>query len=545
MVSFNIPWKCLDLESEPTKTIINQPNLNQPKTPKTFVQALSNVCDIPLSQLPQPVVKGDRLAIEIPEVAYQVGLDACKHNLHGRILWPKGSSPLSVVALKAKLSSVWKDFSKWGLISLGKGFYEFTFSTLEDVRRVRSVPSWSLNPGLLKLFAWSKDFNPKAQQNTFAQLWVKFYGLSQEYWHKNILFTIVGSLGTPICMDSVTARPMHERTFGQFARVLVDIDISQPLRNKVLVERKGFAFFVEIDYENVPDFCNACQVIGHHVDNCRRWNNEDEGKTNKEIIAKKQVAVDAKKTYVQTRDGRPQQQKQKENEVINVESHDCNVIVIGGNSEQENAKGKGFEHNSLEENPQLQIEIVNTALLHKDSNLPKQKTPVYNEVVVLSPILTPEAIFKEQDLQLETDLNANVEVVDGLVDSDVSSDSFVDATQQHLGTPSATNACADSSQVPDLPTKNKVVACHSNSSSDQIQTPDRVKKDMVFLKNSWAAMAEEEDEIQQVPEQDLTHPDDGFTMNISKHQKKIQRKKNHSSKESYATRSKVSLKPFR
>ncbi|KAK2404888.1 hypothetical protein QL285_054191 [Trifolium repens] len=338
MVSFNIPWKCLYFESEPTKTIINQPNLNQPKTPKTFVQALSNVCDIPLSQLPQPVVKGVRLAIEIPEVAYQVGLDACKHNLHGRILWPKGSSPLSVVALKAKLSSVWKDFSKWGLISLGKGFYEFTFSTLEDVRRVRSVPSWSLNPGLLKLFAWSKDFNPKAQQNTFAQLWVKFYGLSQEYWHKNIIFTIAGSLGTPICMDSVTARSMHERTFGQFARVLVDIDISQPLRNKVLVERKGFAFFVEIDYENVPDFCNACQVIGHHVDNCRRWNKEDEVKTNKGIIAKKQVAVDAKKAYVQTRDGRPQQQKQNENEVINVESHDCNVIVIGGNSEQENAK---------------------------------------------------------------------------------------------------------------------------------------------------------------------------------------------------------------
>jgi hypothetical protein len=125
---------------------------------------------------------------------------------------------------------------------------------------------------------------------------------------------------------------------------------------------------------------------------------------------------------------------------------------------------------------------------------------VYNEVVVLSPILTPGAIFKEQDLQLESDLNANVDVVDGLVDSDVSSDSFVDATQQHLGTPSATNACADSSQVPDLPTKNKVVACHSNSSSDPIQTPDRVKKDMVFLKNSWAAMAEEEDEIQQDPE---------------------------------------------
>jgi hypothetical protein len=165
MASFNIPWKCLDLDSEPKNNIISQP-----KTPKSFAQALTNLCDIPLSQLPQPVVKGDRLAIEIPEITYQAGLDACKHNLHGRIIWPKGSTPLSVVALKAKLSLIWKGFSKWGVISLGKGFFEFTFSTLEDVRRVRSIPSWNINPGMLKLFAWSKDFNPRMQHNTSAQV---------------------------------------------------------------------------------------------------------------------------------------------------------------------------------------------------------------------------------------------------------------------------------------------------------------------------------------------------------------------------------------
>jgi hypothetical protein len=190
MVSFNIPWKCLDLSNEPQNKII------EPAKPqKSFAQALTNLCDIPISQLPQPVVKGERLAIEIPEVAYEAGLDACKNNLHSQILWPKGSTPLSVVALKAKLSLIWK------------------------------------------------DFNPKLQHNTSVQVWVKIFGLSQEYWNKNILFTIAGSIGTPICMDSASAKPMHERTFGQFARILVDIDLLQLLRYKLLVERKGFAFF--------------------------------------------------------------------------------------------------------------------------------------------------------------------------------------------------------------------------------------------------------------------------------------------------------------
>jgi hypothetical protein len=114
---------------------------------------------------------------------------------------------------------------------------------LEDVRRVRSSPSWNLNPGLLKLFAWTRYFNPKLQHNTSVQVWVKIFGLSWEYWHNNILFTINGSIGTPICMDSASAKPMHERTFGQFVRILVYIDLLQPLRHKLLVERKRFAFF--------------------------------------------------------------------------------------------------------------------------------------------------------------------------------------------------------------------------------------------------------------------------------------------------------------
>ncbi|MCI21095.1 hypothetical protein A2U01_0042259, partial [Trifolium medium] len=184
-------------------------------------------------------------------------------------------------------------------MSLGKGFYEFSFSTLEDVRRVRSIASWNLNPGFLKLFAWSKDFNPRVQQNVSAQVWVRIYGLSQEYWRPNIIFAIASSIGTPICTDAVTAMPLMERTFGQFVRVLVDMDLSQTLRHKVLVERKGFAFFVELDYENLPQFCSNCKVIGHHVGNCKKLNYVEEENPNKDSKDKKTQGKEATKVYKQ------------------------------------------------------------------------------------------------------------------------------------------------------------------------------------------------------------------------------------------------------
>jgi hypothetical protein len=295
MDSFCIPWACLDSTSKP----VNQEKL-KPKPQKSFAQAFTNVCDIPLSQLPQACVKGDNLAIPIPEKEYTAGIKACKHNLQGRIIWPKGATPLTVAALKNKLAPIWKDLSKWGVSSLGKGFYEFCFSSLEDVRRVRSVASWALNPGSLKLFARTKDFIPRVQHNLSAQVWVRFYGLSQEYWCPNILFAIASSIGTLICIDAITAKPMMERTFGQFVRVLVDMDLSQTLRDKVLVERKGFAFFVELDYENLPDFCSNCKILGHNMHNCKKLISLEEEKQDKHFKDKRQP----QKMYVQSNDGR-------------------------------------------------------------------------------------------------------------------------------------------------------------------------------------------------------------------------------------------------
>jgi hypothetical protein len=89
----------------------------------------------------------------------------------------------------------------------------------------------------LKLFPWTRDFNHKLLNNSSVQVWVRIFGLAQEYWRKNILFSIVSGVGSPICTDASTAKPMFERTFGQYARVLVDIDLSLPLRHRLLVER--------------------------------------------------------------------------------------------------------------------------------------------------------------------------------------------------------------------------------------------------------------------------------------------------------------------
>lgn len=77
---------------------------------------------------------------------------------------------------------MWKDMSQQGIQFLGKGLYELTFTRLEDVKRVRSISSWNLNPGIMKLFSWTRDFNPSLLNRTNAQVWIRIYGPAQEYW---------------------------------------------------------------------------------------------------------------------------------------------------------------------------------------------------------------------------------------------------------------------------------------------------------------------------------------------------------------------------
>jgi len=85
----------------------------------------------------------------------------------------------------------------------------------------------------------------------------------------NIIFAIASCLGTPLRLDAETSKCPLERSFGHFARVLIDIDLSANIRHKLWVEREGYAFLVNVVYENLPLFCSQCHNIGHGFSSCK------------------------------------------------------------------------------------------------------------------------------------------------------------------------------------------------------------------------------------------------------------------------------------
>ncbi|GAU34190.1 hypothetical protein TSUD_162910 [Trifolium subterraneum] len=260
--SKDLPWSFLDTNvpsgrpshgnASPTPVLLPQR--------KSFAQALQNVCDVP------------------------VGLDRCKNNLHGRLIMTKGDKPLRFQEIRENLIKAWASVEKWQITSLGNGFYEFYFQNRKDLNLVWSIGTWNLKPGLLRLSTWSNDFKPDDLKVTHTQIWIRIYGLPQEYWMPTTLFAIVSGIGTPLSLDEAT----KQRTMGHFARISVDVNLAEELHYHILVEREGYAFFVDIDYENLPYFCEHCCCIGHSIDKCRKINGNTNGqKKNMDMVVPK------------------------------------------------------------------------------------------------------------------------------------------------------------------------------------------------------------------------------------------------------------------
>ncbi|XP_045791366.1 uncharacterized protein LOC123886072 [Trifolium pratense] len=284
--SRDLPWSILAANvssGHSHDTALAAPVLSPQR--KSFAQALQNVCDVLVGNFPKPCLKGKRLSIKIPEDSYKAGLDRCKNNLHGRLIMAKGDKPLRLHEIREKLTKAWAPVNKWQITPLGKGFYEFYFQNCEDLNRVWSIGTWNLKPGLLRLSAWSSDFKPENLKVTNAQIWIRIYGLPQEYWMPTTLFSIAFGIGTPLSLDEAT----KQRTMGHFARILVDVNLAEELHYQILVEREGYAFFVDIDYENLPYFCEHCCCIGHSIDKCRNVNSKakDQKKSVEKVVPNK------------------------------------------------------------------------------------------------------------------------------------------------------------------------------------------------------------------------------------------------------------------
>nr|XP_016464393.1 PREDICTED: uncharacterized protein LOC107787350 [Nicotiana tabacum] len=126
----------------------------------------------------------------------------------------------------------------------------------------------SNRPIILK--PWIADFDFNKEFPTEIPLWVKFPNLPMSCWGSRTLSRIASMLGNPVFADECTTK----QTRISYARMLVEINVSQPLSDEItVIDPKGKHFQQQVTYDWKPEFCETSQVVGHK---CREKGEEEE-----------------------------------------------------------------------------------------------------------------------------------------------------------------------------------------------------------------------------------------------------------------------------
>ncbi|XP_057775207.1 uncharacterized protein LOC130994192 [Salvia miltiorrhiza] len=197
---------------------------------------------------------------------YKKQVEDFRHVLIGRLLLCKGDKPRTIIDLKVELQQLWHIKERWTLTPMAKGFYILNFSSAEDKALVKQRTGWELSKGSLRIREWVSFFDPYKEISSLCHVWVRIYYLPIELWHPEVFASIGRIIGLPILFDSTSVH----REVGHFTRMLVEVDLAQPLQESMTLGCGNNSFYIEFSDEQLPLYCSHCRLTGHSRDKCNK-----------------------------------------------------------------------------------------------------------------------------------------------------------------------------------------------------------------------------------------------------------------------------------
>ena len=112
----------------------------------------------------------------------------------------------------------------------------------------------------LSIRPWEPLFKPASVSVSSIAVWVRLHELPLEFYEMEVLKQIGEAIGRVLRIDSHTA--MEAR--GRYARLCIQLDVTKPLINTVLIGR----FEQPVVYERLHKQCFSRGRIGHRLESC-------------------------------------------------------------------------------------------------------------------------------------------------------------------------------------------------------------------------------------------------------------------------------------
>ncbi|XP_020693271.1 uncharacterized protein LOC110107372, partial [Dendrobium catenatum] len=177
-----------------------------------------------------------------------------------------GAAPLAVIS--SELRRQWAQYGKLHLTMLSQGWILCSFQDSQSAESILTNGPCFVNNKIIGMDRWSKSFSPTSLKGLTSPIWIRLPNLPLECWDNINICRISSMIGKPILIDG----NMFQWGRREFGRVCVRIRLDKKLPVGVWVEGSSGKFFQEIEYEQLPNFCFKCGLIGHVQEVCREGN---------------------------------------------------------------------------------------------------------------------------------------------------------------------------------------------------------------------------------------------------------------------------------
>ncbi|XP_019182128.1 PREDICTED: uncharacterized protein LOC109177272 [Ipomoea nil] len=158
------------------------------------------------------------------------------------------------------LTTMWKPKGRMELIAIDNDYFLVRFGSVEDLEFAMFEGPWMILDHYLIVKPWVPDFDPLSDTTEKMLVWARIPCLPAEYYNYIFLRKLGNKVGRTIRVDQATSMVSK----GRFARICVEVDITNPLISKFNYEGKVRS----VAYEGVHMICFTCGIYSHVAEAC-------------------------------------------------------------------------------------------------------------------------------------------------------------------------------------------------------------------------------------------------------------------------------------
>jgi hypothetical protein len=196
-----------------------------------------------------------------PEKVINNGVNACQRSVLGRIITEK---TIHTSSIQNGLESIWGSPIGLRIQEIDGGILQFFMDRKFDQERILLGNPWVFRNSWLIVKPWDRQTDPRHIDFSHAPVWIQMWGLPPHCKTKEMGESLGNLLGT------VETAELYEYSGKKLiVKVKVAINVYKPIQAGILIgNHRDGTHWIDYRYENLPQVCFNCRLVGHEEKLC-------------------------------------------------------------------------------------------------------------------------------------------------------------------------------------------------------------------------------------------------------------------------------------